>query len=245
MNTQKLFYSFLFGISTLFGQTIKGQDLVSINVGTTLPKITYNTTTSELTVQMTIRNTGFFNSTEFDVALFLKNVNTNQEIEIDRTSQSGLSYTQANNANTLQITNWKVKLENKSQVPSGDYRVIAKINDNKNATESNYNNNNENFGNESFKYEKSTTSIASLFEQKSFTIYPNPSTGFINLALDNSLKNDKNATIEIFNAIGSKVQHVLVSDAQKPIDLTSFAKGVYYVKITSDNKKYTQKISIL
>ncbi|MBJ7429589.1 MAG: T9SS type A sorting domain-containing protein, partial [Bacteroidia bacterium] len=32
---------------------------------------------------------------------------------------------------------------------------------------------------------------------------------------------------------------------QKPIDLTSFAKGVYYVKITSENKKYTQKISIL
>jgi len=245
MNKKKLIYSIAFTVSALFCQNLQSQDLLSINVGTTLPRFTYNDVTSELSVQMTVRNTGFFNSSEFDVALFLKNLNTNQELEIDRVNHSGLSYTQLNNANTLYITNWKVILDNKSQVASGDYRVTAKINDNKNATETNYNNNNESFGNESFKHEKITTAISNLDGQENFTIYPSPSNGIVNLQLSTSLKNDKNLTIEIYNSIGTKIQQVSVADSQKPIDLTPIPKGIYYIKIISGSKKYIKKVSIL
>jgi len=151
---------------------LSAQDLTSINVGSTLPSFTFSPSTNELTTQMTVRNIGFFNTANFDVALFVKNTSTNIEYEVDRVNQSGLGI--GIPANTLYINNWIIDLDNEPNVPSGNYRVIARINDNQNATETNYTNNTENFGNASFNYSTSVNSLNESSLNQVVKISPNP-----------------------------------------------------------------------
>ena len=235
------------GASLLVCSTMHAQDLISLNVGTTLPSYTYAPTTKEITAQMTVRNVGFFNSNAFDVALFLRNINTSTEYEIDRTNFSGLSYNQLGNANTLYITNWIVDLDDKPQVPGGTYRVIARINDNQNAYETNYTNNQENFGNLSLVYTQASVGIKENNGSLNSTIFPNPTNGIFRIEFAEEKSINTEALVEIYTITGEKVYSLSTSASPSLLefDLSDHAKGIYFVKTTNkygfDMKKLVVK----
>ncbi|MDX5481528.1 MAG: T9SS type A sorting domain-containing protein, partial [Hymenobacteraceae bacterium] len=68
-------------------------------------------------------------------------------------------------------------------------------------------------------------------------IYPNPSNGVFTISLSGPDIN--NAEIRIINVIGNEILHETLtrSDGQfsKTVNLTGFAKGLYYVKLEADN----------
>lgn len=211
----------------LSNHQVHSQDLTSINVGTTLPLYNFNSSTKVITAQMSVRNKGFFDSTSFDVALFLINTNTNVEYEIDRVNHDGLPFSPANNGNTLQITNWSVDLDDKPQVPSGTYRLQARINDNQNATESNYSNNRELFGSMSFVY----TATLGVIEN------PNNADAFI---IQNPVLNI--LRIESAYFISEIVLHDMTGKevftnqiTNNSIDVSNLKQGMYLIKIRTEN----------
>ena len=75
-------------------------------------------------------------------------------------------------------------------------------------------------------------SSSDIYEENSFqTIYPNPSIGIINLQKEID-------EVMILNTMGE----VCYIGKEKVIDLTSFHKGIYFIKITRHNYTTTEKI---
>lgn len=75
---------------------------------------------------------------------------------------------------------------------------------------------------------------------ETFTVFPNPGTGIYTL----STEFIKDGLIEIFDVMGKKVQSIRVT-AETPvqkIDLSGHSKGIYIVRLNSNNKVYSKKI---
>ena len=75
---------------------------------------------------------------------------------------------------------------------------------------------------------------------ETFTVFPNPGTGIYNL----STESIKAGSIEIFDAMGRKVQSIRVTDETPvyKIDLSGHSKGIYIVNVYGNNKTYSKKI---
>ena len=74
-------------------------------------------------------------------------------------------------------------------------------------------------------------------------IYPNPSTGKIQIIIDD-LKFIKNSSIEIFNMQGIIIYQSEIINTKFDIDLINQTKGFYFVKISAAEKIFTRKILI-
>ena len=74
-------------------------------------------------------------------------------------------------------------------------------------------------------------------------IYPNPSTGKIQIIIDD-LKFIKNSSIEIFNMQGVIIYQSEIINSKFDIDLINQTKGFYFVKICAGEKFFTRKILI-
>ena len=88
----------------------------------------------------------------------------------------------------------------------------------------------------------SVTGINSMPSTNNFSVFPNPSTGQVKILV----QKQESFNLEICNMIGSIVYEQRFSKfiGLKDIDLTSFHKGVYFVKITTGSKSYKHKIVI-
>lgn len=76
----------------------------------------------------------------------------------------------------------------------------------------------------------------------SVNIYPNPSTGIINVTVNTPEKG--NSTIEIFTAYGQPVYKTLIDGAgQQTKSVTLPSKGIFWVVVQSGNERYIEKIS--
>jgi len=69
---------------------------------------------------------------------------------------------------------------------------------------------------------------------KNFSIYPNPSSDFINISTKEKINN-----IEIYDSTGRKVTAEFNLNNQ--IDIRKLIKGVYYIRITTDKNNLTSK----
>ena len=74
-------------------------------------------------------------------------------------------------------------------------------------------------------------------------IYPNPSTGKIQIIIDD-LKFIKNSSIEIFNMQGIIIYQSEIINTKFDIDLINQTKGFYFIKICAGEKIFTRKILI-
>ncbi|MCE9538148.1 MAG: T9SS type A sorting domain-containing protein, partial [Bacteroidetes bacterium] len=78
------------------------------------------------------------------------------------------------------------------------------------------------------------------------TIYPNPTTGIFNIVIKNS--NLKEMLVSVFDIQGKEVFNVLEKnisiDLKKEIDLGGLAKGIYYVKLKTEEDVQIQKLII-
>lgn len=88
-----------------------------------------------------------------------------------------------------------------------------------------------------------TTSVAELNEiEKNIILFPNPSNGIFNINIDPSFDNQL-FEIEVFDLLGNKIESL--TSANTIIDLSNSLKGIYFVKIISENNEVIVKKIIL
>ncbi|MCG8698551.1 MAG: carbohydrate-binding protein, partial [Bacteroidales bacterium] len=71
-------------------------------------------------------------------------------------------------------------------------------------------------------------------------IYPNPSNGIFNVALESN----ELATLEIMNLAGTVVHSVVINNGQSTINASQLCQGVYMVKISTGNSSILHKLII-
>jgi hypothetical protein len=81
-------------------------------------------------------------------------------------------------------------------------------------------------------------------EEKSVTVYPNPTNGVVNLSLAGF--NGKKTTLSVVNVIGTVIYHEILHSVDgritKAIDLGKFANGLYYIKLEAEDYSEIRKI---
>ena len=77
----------------------------------------------------------------------------------------------------------------------------------------------------------------------SFNLYPNPSSGIVNLKME-SFENLKMTNTEIYNAHGECIHSQIGAFSDLQIDLSSQPDGVYFVKINAESGILTRKFVI-
>ena len=85
------------------------------------------------------------------------------------------------------------------------------------------------------------TAVNEIKNANGVSIYPNPSSGIINL----SVKNYANTVVQIYNAVGTIVYSQTLNSAERVLDLSKFENGLYIIKISSTEFSYNQKITLL
>ena len=86
----------------------------------------------------------------------------------------------------------------------------------------------------------STTSLNEYdILNNSFIVIPNPNNGSFAIDVDNI----ENATIEIYNISGQLVLKEALSKNITPINLKEHQKGIYFVKVETNNKIIVRKIA--
>lgn len=71
----------------------------------------------------------------------------------------------------------------------------------------------------------------------SATVYPNPTSSFINFEFDTELENNESFQIQIFNAAGQLLMTEGLNQNGQPIDVQSFSAGTYIYKITANDNR--------
>lgn len=85
-------------------------------------------------------------------------------------------------------------------------------------------------------------------DDKDFTIYPNPSNGVFTVSLANM--NSKKAELRIMNVIGNEIYHETITRENAllstTVDLSRYskAKGLYYVKLETDNFSVVRRVIV-
>ena len=74
--------------------------------------------------------------------------------------------------------------------------------------------------------------------ESNYLIYPNPSSGLINIRF----KNKRNRTIEILNLRGNIISSTFSDGLQSQINITT--KGLFFVKISQSDKVFIEKVII-
>ncbi len=85
--------------------------------------------------------------------------------------------------------------------------------------------------------EINTINFANLFK-----VYPNPTTGKFKVAFNEQI--ETNNQIEIYNNLGVLIQEISISKhgSVTQIDLTTYPKGIYLVKISTSNRIFVNKV---
>jgi hypothetical protein len=86
-------------------------------------------------------------------------------------------------------------------------------------------------------YDLSVLSNSNTFVLENFSIYPNPTSDFIKINLENNLTLEK---VTIYTTLGQ----IIKSEKSKTIDVKSLAKGNYFVEVITNQGKATKTIII-
>lgn len=86
----------------------------------------------------------------------------------------------------------------------------------------------------------STVGVNELSNNHSLQLYPNPSTGLVNIKFDNieSVK-----SVEVLDVMGRVLVSIKESDVQQ-IDLSALSKGLYFMQILTDKGNYSSRLLI-
>ncbi|MBW2961018.1 T9SS type A sorting domain-containing protein [Mesonia aestuariivivens] len=83
----------------------------------------------------------------------------------------------------------------------------------------------------------STLSSKEFSTQNLINIYPNPTSGFVNIESENLI-----SKIELFDIFGNLIQQYSETNKKTTINMESFAAGMYFLKVHSENHQQTLKL---
>ncbi|MGJ8661260.1 MAG: M43 family zinc metalloprotease [Bacteroidota bacterium] len=90
---------------------------------------------------------------------------------------------------------------------------------------------------------QSTAGIFQLISEKSFSVYPNPTTGVFTIELNN-LSNEI-TSIQLVNIMGEEVKLIdNLSAKSHTVDISNLTQGVYYARIKAGKQIVTKKVVI-
>jgi hypothetical protein len=91
-----------------------------------------------------------------------------------------------------------------------------------------------------YSYENNNGSLSSVSdnESNSVSIYPNPTSGSINVEVDNNIIND----VVVLDITGKVLMSESVNANNISLDLSSFAKGLYLVKVVTAEDSFVKKV---
>ena len=84
-----------------------------------------------------------------------------------------------------------------------------------------------------------STNINNLQTKSNILIYPNPSSGNVQLTMS---KEQLGSRIEIVNINGKTVLSVIARETKQSLDVSGLAKGIYFVKLIGEGFVSTQKV---
>ena len=81
-------------------------------------------------------------------------------------------------------------------------------------------------------------------DEKSFLVYPNPSSGIVHIAINGF--EGRRLELRILNVIGTVIYREAITELNGPktLDLSKFASGLYYVKLEGENASEMRKLVI-
>lgn len=77
-------------------------------------------------------------------------------------------------------------------------------------------------------------------ENFSFSLFPNPVTGDINILFPEV--KDSNAQLEFYTALGQKIAEYKIAQGLTTLNISGFSQGVYFVKVVDGKRTQTKKI---
>ena len=95
------------------------------------------------------------------------------------------------------------------------------------------------YDNEEFDIDPEITDVNEVIsETEKISVYPNPTDGILNISVSNgSIDN-----IVVTDITGNELMNQAVDADQAEIDLSAYNKGLYLVKILTENDSYTKKV---
>jgi photosystem II stability/assembly factor-like uncharacterized protein len=84
----------------------------------------------------------------------------------------------------------------------------------------------------------SVHTISPSNDNYNFVIFPNPSKGAF------TIQTNYSAQVRILNGFGNEIKSVMVNDRQSNLDLGIVPSGIYYMEVSSDKGRATQKLII-
>jgi hypothetical protein len=72
------------------------------------------------------------------------------------------------------------------------------------------------------------------------SIYPNPSLGNVTVQLSDNI--DIGSELDIYNLVGQKISSAIVQRSQFELNISSFSKGVYFIKVNDGKNRIIAKL---
>jgi hypothetical protein len=94
---------------------------------------------------------------------------------------------------------------------------------------------------ESNAIEKSVELPVKTIAEKTVKVYPNPNNGQFTLELSNV---ESGASVSIYNMLGKMVFSGIIDQSKEEIKVTNAKKGLYVLRVSTDNESFTRKIII-
>ena len=83
---------------------------------------------------------------------------------------------------------------------------------------------------------------------KEFAVYPNPSTGVVNISFE-SFDGNKPMQLKVMNLLGQEMHTQFIQPfsgkQELRLDLGNYAKGLYFLEISDGKNSKTKRISII
>ncbi len=178
----------------------------------------------------------------FDVSMYLYDQATTNYWVIGTTNVPSLS-----GNSLITISNWDIDINDTPGIPGGTYRLGVWVDSNEDITEGDEN---DNTGLLAGNIVYSATAIGDhAIDAASVTVFPNPSS--IGTTLNYTLTEESSISIDIFDALGNKVESVQSQTGFGPgsythsINTENYANGIYFVTITSGVAQVTRRISVV
>ena len=86
------------------------------------------------------------------------------------------------------------------------------------------------------------TSINEIANNPNFKIYPNPSTGLINIDLGS--EDYLGLTVSVTNPLGQTILEESISSRKVNIDLSAVENGIYFISFANENERFSKRIVI-